>query len=126
MTQNKAAKTGVWTLTVLVAALFMLSAVPKLFDPGWVGRFASWGYSETFLYLIAVLEIAGAIGILIPRLAPYAAAGLIVIMFGAMYTHLTHDQGVWWNVAYVVVLGTVGLYRWQHRTISQATATIAA
>ena len=125
MTWNKAAKIGIWTLAGLVAALFLLSGVPKLLDPGWVSRFASWGYSEWFLYLIAGLEIAGAIGLLIPRLAPYAAAGLIIIMFGAMYTHLSHDQGIWWNVAYVVVLGVVGIYRWQHRAVSQATATIA-
>jgi uncharacterized membrane protein YphA (DoxX/SURF4 family) len=75
------------------------------------------GYSAWFLYLIAVLEIAGAVGLLIPRLAPFAAAGLIIIMFGAMYTHITHDQGILWNVAYVVVLSAVGLYRWKHRKI---------
>jgi uncharacterized membrane protein YphA (DoxX/SURF4 family) len=117
MNLTKLANIGIWVLAGLVAALFLLSGVPKLFDPGWVSRFAGWGYSAWFLYLIAVLEIAGAVGLLIPRLAPFAAAGLIIIMFGAMYTHITHDQGILWNVAYVVVLSAVGLYRWKHRKI---------
>ncbi len=106
---------AVWVLAGLTAALFLLAGIPKFIEQGWVHRFASWGYSPWFLYLIAALEVAGAIGLLIPRLAPYAAVGLIVIMFGAMYTHITHDQGIWWNIGYVVVLSIIGLYRWQHR-----------
>ncbi|MDJ0654050.1 MAG: DoxX family protein [Xanthomonadales bacterium] len=112
MSLNKVLNVSVWVLAVLVAALFLLSAIPKFFMEGWVGRFAGWGYPEWFLYVIAVLEAAGAAGVLIPRLAPYAAAGLIGIMIGAMYTHLSHDQAIWWNIGYVVCLTVVGWYRW--------------
>ncbi len=34
----------------------------------------------------------GAVGLLIPRLAGYAAGGLIVIMIGATITHLVHGE----------------------------------
>ncbi len=108
----------IWILASLVAALFLLSGVPKFFDEGWVGRFASWGYSETFLYIIGALETLGAIGLLIPRLAPFAAASLIGIMIGAIVTHLNHDQGIVWNLAYIAVLSVVGTYRWKHRKAS--------
>ena len=112
-TLNKAkmANVGIWTLSVLTAALFLLSAIPKLTMPGWVGRFAAWGYPEWFLYVIAGLEIVGAIGLLVPRFAAHSAGLLIVIMFGAMYTHLTHDEGIWWNLAYLVCLTLIGWYR---------------
>lgn len=116
MNMTKTLNIIVWVLAGLTAALFLLSGIPKFIDQGWIHRFASWGYAPWFLYLIALLETAGAIGLLIPRMAPYAAAGLIVIMFGAMYTHLTHDQGIWWNLGYVVVLSIIGLYRWRQQT----------
>lgn len=112
MTQAKLIKITIWVLAALVAALFLLSAIPKFFDEGWIRRFASWGYSESFLYIIGVLETMGAIGLLIPRLAPYAALGLIGIMIGAIVTHLNHDQGIVWNLAYIAVLLLVGWYRW--------------
>lgn len=113
MNKAKMANIGVWVLSVVTAALFLLSAIPKFLMPGWVGRFAAWGYPEWFLYLIAVLEAAGAIGLLIPRLSPYAAAGLIGIMLGAMYTHLTHGEGFLWNLAYIASLIIIGVYRWR-------------
>lgn len=115
MGKSKTANIVIWILAGLTAVLFLLSGTPKLIDPGWVNRFENWGYSMWFLYVIAVLEIAGAIGLLIPRLASYAACGLIVIMFGAMYTHITHGQGILWNIIYVVILSVIGLFRWQRK-----------
>ena len=114
-------KIFVWIMTGITSALFLVSAIPKFTLPGWVSRFAAWGYPEWFLYVIAVLEAAAAIALLIPRLAPYAAGGLVVIMLGAMYTHLTHGEGILWNVGYVVALGIIGWYRWQQRDRTAAT-----
>ncbi len=115
MNKLKVANIGVWVLTVITAGLFLLSALPKFFMPGWVSRFSAWGYPEWFLYVIAVLEAAGAVGLLIPRIAPYAAGGLIVIMLGAMYTHLTHGEGVLWNLGYIASLIIIGIYRWRQK-----------
>lgn len=112
----KVTRITVWIISGLVAALFLLSAIPKFFMPGWLGRFAAWGYSEWFLYLIAVLETLGAIGLLIPQLARYAAAGLIGIMLGAIYTHLSHGEGIVWNLGYIAALAYIGWHR--HRGIS--------
>ncbi|MGJ8662861.1 MAG: DoxX family protein [Marinicella sp.] len=115
MQKSKKLNISIWVISALIAALFLLSGIPKLFDPGWVRRFAQWGYSENFLYLIALLETAGAIGILMPKYAFYAAIGLVIIMLGAMYTHLTHDQGIIWNLAYVLFLTLIASYRWPQR-----------
>lgn len=117
MNRAKILNLTLWAVTCLVAAMFLLSGVPKLFDPGWVDRFARWGYAEWFVYLIAVLEILGAIGLLVPKTAAYAALGLIIIMLGAMYTHLTHDQSnrIIWNLVYILLLGFIAIRRWQQR-----------
>lgn len=113
MTKARIANIGVWTLTTLTGALFLLSALPKFAMPGWITRFAAWGYPQWFLYVIAVLEAAGAVALFVPRLAPYAAGGLIIVMLGAVYTHITHDESIVWNFAYIASLTVIGLYRWR-------------
>jgi uncharacterized membrane protein YphA (DoxX/SURF4 family) len=40
-----------------------------------------------------VFELAGAVGLLIPKATRYAILGLTGIMFGAAYTHLTNHEG---------------------------------
>lgn len=56
--------------------------------------FAHWGYPPWFATLIGVLELAGALGLLIPKATRYAILGLTVIMFGAAYTHLANHEGI--------------------------------
>lgn len=113
MNKSKFQNIGIWVLSVAVSALFLMSAIPKFLMPGWVTRFAEWGYPEWFLYAIGALEAAGAIGLLIPRIAPFAAGGLILILFGAAYTHFTHEESVLMNLGYIVGLAVIGLYRWK-------------
>ena len=42
--------------------------------------------------IIGVFEILGAVGLLIPRTSAIASVGLIIIMVGALFTHLTHNE----------------------------------
>ncbi len=115
MDKAKTLNTTTWALSVLIAAMFLLSGIPKFFDPGWISRFAKWGYSAEFLYLIAVLECLGAIGLLIPKLSFYAAIGLIIIMIGAMYTHLSHDESIVANLVYIALLAFIVIMRRKQR-----------
>ena len=80
-----------WILVVLMAAGYLLAAAGKLTGVA-ASMFEGWGYAPWFMMLIGVLELAGAIGLLIPKLTRFAILGLTVIMLGAMYTHLTNDQ----------------------------------
>jgi uncharacterized membrane protein YphA (DoxX/SURF4 family) len=82
-----------WVLAVLVALAFMASAVAKLTGVA-TPMFAHWGYHVWFATLIGVLELTGAVGLLIPRITRYAILGLTVIMFGAAYTHLANHEGI--------------------------------
>ena len=97
-----------WVLALLLALAFLAAAAGKLTGAA-TRMFAYWGYPAWFATLIGMLELAGAIGLLIPKTTRYAAMGLTVIMFGAAYTHLANHEG--WQVLrpsiFLVVLWVV-------------------
>jgi uncharacterized membrane protein YphA (DoxX/SURF4 family) len=79
-----------WTLCVLIAAMFVMAGLGKLIGrPGMVQEFAEIGLGQWFRYFTGALEMAGAIGLLIPRFSRLAALGLALIMVGAIVAHLT-------------------------------------
>jgi len=53
-----------------------------------VEGFARIGLGQWLRYLTGGLELAGAIGLLIPRLAGPAALGLAGVMVGAVFAHV--------------------------------------
>ena len=81
-----------WILVLLVALLFGMSGAAKL-----AGRmtemFADWGYPAWFATFIGAAELAGAIGLLIPKTMRWAVYGLTLIMAGAAYTHVAAGEG---------------------------------
>ena len=78
-----------WVLQVLLALLFAMAGVVKVIgDPATVEMFATIGIGQWFRYLVGVLEIAGAVGVLIPRLSGLAALGLVCLMVGATLTNV--------------------------------------
>ncbi len=82
-----------WVFQVMLAVMFMMMAVPKLMGTAMiVENFTRWGLPGKIYLVIGAFEMLGAIGLLIPRAAGVAAAGLIMIMMGALYTHLTHGE----------------------------------
>ena len=55
-----------------------------------VNNFQSWGYPAGFHYVVGVLELLGAIGLLLAPFARKAAMFLAVMMVGALGTHVIH------------------------------------
>ena len=80
-----------WTVQILVGVFFVVaSAAPKLLGESYaVWMFTEIGAGDWFRYLVGALELAGGIGLLVPRLAGLAAAGLVGLMIGAAYTQVT-------------------------------------
>ena len=72
-------------LRAVISVIFLLAAFMKLRDPH---QFVLFGYSQGFGVFIGAAEIYGAIGLWIPKVAQPAAIGLIIIMVGAIYTHM--------------------------------------
>jgi putative oxidoreductase len=76
-----------WTTQVLLAAYFVYSA-SLLFGDDLVGKFAEIGFGQWLRYVTGVLELAGAIALVIPFLCGLAGVGLAGVMAGAVGTEL--------------------------------------
>lgn len=80
---------ALWTVQILLAALFLFSGGVKLVAP--IAEMAQQtSMPGWFLRFIGSMEVLGALGLILPSalrirpgLTPLAAAGLVVIMIGA-------------------------------------------
>ena len=93
---------ALWVVQVLVAAAFLVSGATKLSQPR-EKLLKKWAWVEDFsqptVRIIGVLEVLGAIGIvvpaltgIVPSLTPLAALGLVLTMIGAALTHLRRAE----------------------------------
>jgi len=83
----------VWIISVLLAAIYFFVGGMKLAGSQTViDEFVRYGYLGWFTYVVGAMEVSGAILLLIPRAALYGAIVLCVVMIGAMFTHLTHQE----------------------------------
>jgi putative oxidoreductase len=84
-------------LQALLALQFVYGGVLKVIgDPATVEMFATIGIGQWFRYLVGTLELAGGVGVLIPRLSGLAALGLVCLMVGATMTNVSvsaRDRG---------------------------------
>jgi len=100
-------------LAYLLALVFLPSGAAKLAGLEFeIQAFERWGYPLWFMYLSGVVEIAGAIGLLIPRFAALSAACLALFMSGAVGTHLINSE---WLMSYVAgsIMLAAGLRAWE-------------
>ena len=80
---------ALWVLQALLALQFAMAGLAKVGgDPAMVEMFATIGIGQWFRYVVGALELAGAVGVLIPRLSGLAALGLICLMAGATLTNV--------------------------------------
>ena len=79
-------------LTVLLTLAFLGSGITKLagMEQARVG-FESWGYPIFLMYLIGICEVAGAAGMWLRRFSYAAKICFILLMLGAVSTHLIFD-----------------------------------
>jgi putative oxidoreductase len=80
----RAARVGLWTIRIVLAAQFAAGGVLKLSaDPQMVAMFERLGDGQGLRLMVGLCEVAGAVGLLIPRLARLAGIGLVALMVGA-------------------------------------------
>jgi DoxX-like family len=97
---------ALWIIAGLLAGIFLVSSTAKLFVPteklasvplgGWTAN-ASVG----FVKCLGALEILAAVGLILPAalgiapvLVPLTAVGLVLLMVGAMVTHLRRHESL--------------------------------
>ena len=103
-----------WTIQSLLAALFLFAGVFKLITPTDVLT-AQAHMSGEFIKFIGVCETLGGLGLILPgltkirtELTPLAAAGLVIIMIGAVVTSLIQGAGI--GSAFPGVVGVLAFY----------------
>ncbi len=80
---------ALWALQAGLALMFAMAGLAKVGgDAAMVEMFATIGIGQWFRYVVGALELAGAVGVLIPRLSGVAALGLIGLMAGATLTNV--------------------------------------
>lgn len=85
----RAARISSWALRILLAAQFATGGVLKLAaDPAMVTLFDDIGAGQGLRLGIGACELAGAVGLLVPRLVRPAAIGLVALMVGAAVTNV--------------------------------------
>ncbi|MBS1530963.1 MAG: DoxX family protein [Bacteroidetes bacterium] len=85
-------RTTLWAISIAIANSYLVATVGKSQNmPYMIGFFKQSGYAIWFLYFIMAAESLCALGILLHfklKTGIYASLGLVVIMLGAVYTHL--------------------------------------
>jgi len=91
-----------WTVRILQGLLavgFLLFGFMKVSaNPMQVDAFTNiYGYGTGFMYVVGIVEIISAIGLVIgfwkKKLVPIFSGLLVVVMAGAVFTHLMAGQG---------------------------------
>ncbi|MEK7612101.1 MAG: DoxX family protein [Patescibacteria group bacterium] len=81
------------TLRILLFIIFFVEGVTKLIGLQFqTDFFTAWGYPLWFMYVVGVLELAGALGLLMSKYRLCATIGLLGIMVGAFYTHISRND----------------------------------
>ena len=84
-------------LTVLMSVAFLITGMMKLMGLEMVKEdFEGWGfpYPILFMRLIGLCEVAGAIGLWLPRFSYAAKICFMILMAGAVLTHGFHRDPV--------------------------------
>ncbi|MFL6075995.1 MAG: DoxX family protein [Mycobacteriales bacterium] len=95
--RRRAVPAALWTGQALLALAFVGAGWPKVSgDPAMVDMFARIGAGQWLRYLVGALELAGAVGLLVPRLRGLAALGLSALLVGATVTNVAvlHESPV--------------------------------
>ncbi|GAA1214312.1 DoxX family protein [Pseudonocardia alaniniphila] len=105
-----------WVLQIVLAAAFLAAGGMKVARPKPVLVSAGMGYAADFsdgaIKAIGLIEVIGAVGLILPwllgvapALTPLAAVGLALVMAGAVVVHIRRKE----QYAAALVLGLLSL-----------------
>ena len=95
---------ALWIAAALLAVAFVVAGMTKLFSSrAQLEKNMAWvkDSSMGFVRILGLLEVLGAIGVIVPGafgiagfLVPWAAIGLAVLMAGAIVVHVQRGEGL--------------------------------
>jgi len=85
--------TILWILCIVCCGIFLLAASGKFsFAGNMHDNFLRWGYPSFFLIVVGVCEGIGGLLLLVPALRTYGILLLVLVMGGAVVTHLLNRE----------------------------------
>ena len=120
-TRRRARIITLWLLQVLLAFQFAGGGWLKLSGaPEMVELFDAIGAGQWLRVVVGALELAGAIGLVIPRLAGLAALGLSGLLVGASATNLfILDAAPWLPIGLLLLSALIAWGRWPQTRVEQ-------
>jgi len=107
-----------WVLTVWETFTMGVAGLIKFTSPEvWGPWFDTWGYPAGFMSLVGGIELVGAILLLVPATAAYAAGVLIVVMLGALVTVVTMESGQFTPPPILMHLVGLSILLWFRRPV---------
>jgi putative oxidoreductase len=89
VTTSRATTITAWVLQVLLALMVAGGGAAKLFgDPAMIEMFDHIGVGQWFRFVVGAVELAGGVGLLVPRVRALAALGLLVLLLCATAVNL--------------------------------------
>jgi uncharacterized membrane protein YphA (DoxX/SURF4 family) len=104
-----------------LAAEFAMGAVtkfwpgPTFFGPAYSVKFTGWGYPSWFRFVVGGLELGSAVLLLLPGKRFLAAVTLILVLTGAVTTHIVNHDELYQSVAaptHLVIMMVIALVTW--------------
>lgn len=102
-------KLVLWILQGLLVVAFLAAGGQKLLGvESQVAEFDRYGYPLWFMYVTGIVEVTGALGLLVgfsrPVVTPFAALLIVGTMLGALFTHVRIGDPLQTMVAPFVLL----------------------
>lgn len=104
----------IWTLSIILAGVFLLAGVPKLLGMETVALQAASmrGFPQVMRMIVGIVEVVGAIGLLVPAISAFSALVLAVLMIPAALTqYASGESGVHIPIILLVLLLVVAWRR---------------
>lgn len=109
---QKAIKITGWTMTIVLALVFTMSAFLKLTqNETALAQASSFGIDATTYQFIGIIEIISLILFIVPRTGILGTMLLVAYLGGAIVTHLQHQQPIAMAVIFQILLWITAFIR---------------
>jgi putative oxidoreductase len=105
VTQSRAAIIALWVVRIIVAGLFLFAAFMKLIGTQMeIDVFNTVGLGQWFRYVTGLMELIGAVTLLIPAVSAFGAVLLLIVDIGAFIAQVTSLHMDW---IHPIVIGVI-------------------
>lgn len=101
----------------LFGGAFKFVSGETFFGPPYEEKFVNWGYPAWFRFVVGIGEMISAVLLLFPRTRFIGAMGLVIILIGAVMTHIVNQHPFSHSISAPIHLVLTGIVAWATRPI---------